>query len=313
MVALAAIFGALIVVGVLLEAFETVVLPRRVTRRFRFTRASTATTWAPFSALARRIRNLNRREGLLALYGPMSLLLLLALWAVGMLFGFALAAVGGRLQPSKGAGLPRSFTTDLYFSGTTLFTLGLGDVTPRASVSRVLTVLEAGLGFAFLAMVISYLPVALPGVLAPRTERFLARRARRHAAHRGRVVAPQQRSAGRQPARNPARVGTLRRRHCWRATSPIPCSDTFARSTTTSPGSRLSPPSSTPPRSARSGSTARPPARRNSPLPWRATPWWTWRRCSTRRRKNRREPRLTPESLQYLHRAVGRGRGSVCR
>ena len=34
----AAIVGALIVAGVLLEAFESVVLPRRVTRRFRFTR-----------------------------------------------------------------------------------------------------------------------------------------------------------------------------------------------------------------------------------------------------------------------------------
>jgi hypothetical protein len=158
MAALAAISGTLIVVGVLLEAFETVVLPRRVTRRFRFARGFYRSTWAPFSALARRVRNPRRREGLLALYGPMSLILLLALWAVGMLFGFALLqwAAGSTVQ---GAGMPRSFTTDLYFSGTTLFTLGLGDVTPSATISRVLAVLEAGLGFAFLAMVISYLPV----------------------------------------------------------------------------------------------------------------------------------------------------------
>jgi Ion channel len=44
-------------------------------------------------------------------------------------------------------------------SGTTLFTLGLGDVTPASSFSRVLAVVEAGLGFGFLALVISYLPI----------------------------------------------------------------------------------------------------------------------------------------------------------
>jgi hypothetical protein len=162
MVALAAILGTVIVVGVLVEAFETVVLPRRVTRRFRLTRAFYRNTWAPFSAIARRIKKSKLREGLLALYGPMSLLLLIALWAVGLVFGFALLqwAAGSNVE---GSGLGRSFTTDLYFSGTTFFTLGLGDVTPHASVSRLLAVVEAGMGFGFLAMVISYLPVLYQG------------------------------------------------------------------------------------------------------------------------------------------------------
>jgi hypothetical protein len=158
MVALAAILGTVIVVGVLVEAFETVVLPRRVTRRFRLTRAFYRNSWAPFSAIARRVQKVKRREGLLALYGPMSLLLLIALWAIGMVFGFALLqwAAGSNVE---GSGLGRSLTTDLYFSGTTFFTLGMGDVTPHTAVSRLLTVVEAGMGFGFLAMVISYLPV----------------------------------------------------------------------------------------------------------------------------------------------------------
>ncbi len=158
MATLAAVFGALIVAGVLLEAFETIVLPRRVTRRFRLTRAFYRYTWAPFSGLARRIRNVRRREALLGLYGPSSLLLLLVLWAAGLVIGFALLqwAAGSALD---GSGISRSFATDLYFSGTTLFTLGLGDVTPRAGVSRALSVIESGMGLGFLAMVISYLPI----------------------------------------------------------------------------------------------------------------------------------------------------------
>jgi len=43
-------------------------------------------------------------------------------------------------------------------SGTTLFTLGLGDVTPRSALARVITVCEGGMGFGFLGLMISYLP-----------------------------------------------------------------------------------------------------------------------------------------------------------
>ena len=44
-------------------------------------------------------------------------------------------------------------------SGTTFFTLGLGDVAPRTGFAKALTVVEAGTGFAVLALVIGYLPV----------------------------------------------------------------------------------------------------------------------------------------------------------
>jgi hypothetical protein len=52
-----------------------------------------------------------------------------------------------------------TFWTDLYLSGTTFFTLGMGDVTPRDAYERALAVMESGIGFGFLAMVIGYLPV----------------------------------------------------------------------------------------------------------------------------------------------------------
>jgi len=51
-----------------------------------------------------------------------------------------------------------AFLTDIYLSGTTFFTLGLGDVIPRSGLARALVVMEAGFGFGFLAAVIGYLP-----------------------------------------------------------------------------------------------------------------------------------------------------------
>ena len=47
----------------------------------------------------------------------------------------------------------------LYISGTTIFTLGLGDVQPIGYIARTLIVLEAGTGLGFVALVIGYVPV----------------------------------------------------------------------------------------------------------------------------------------------------------
>ena len=152
---LLAIFGSVIIAVVLWEAFETIILPRRVMRRLRLTVLIYRSTWIPWRGLARRISRTRRRESFLSYYGPLSLLFLFAVWAAGIIFGFALLDYSAVAEGEAS----QSFATSLYFSGTTMFTLGLGDIVPRTSVGRVLAVGESGLGFAFLALVLSYLPV----------------------------------------------------------------------------------------------------------------------------------------------------------
>jgi Ion channel len=157
---LVATLGVLIVMAILWEAFESIVLPRRVTRQFRFTRGFYRFTWRLWSGLFGRIRLAKRRESYLSYFGPLSLLGLLVAWAILLIFGFALVHWGGGSSLYVAApGLPRGFWTDLYMSGTTFFTLGLGDVTPRSALAHALTVVEGGLGFGFLALVIGYLPI----------------------------------------------------------------------------------------------------------------------------------------------------------
>jgi hypothetical protein len=157
MEALAVAAGSILIVFVLWDAFETVVLPRRVSRRFRLTRFFYRATWPPWRALARRRPAGNPRENFLSIFGPLSLLLLLVLWAVSLVFGFALLhwGLGTHLEMPEGLG---GFTADLYFSGTTLVTLGLGDVRPANGMARMLTFAESGIGFGFLALVVGYLP-----------------------------------------------------------------------------------------------------------------------------------------------------------
>lgn len=152
------IAGILSLLFVLFDAFETIILPRRAIGRIRITRLFYALTWRPWTLYARLISNVNRRESVYSYYGPLSLILLLMIWAGGLLLGFALLfyALG---SPFHDLMLASGFRTDIYVSGTTLFTLGLGDVTPHTATTRALIILEAGTGLGFLAVVMGYFPV----------------------------------------------------------------------------------------------------------------------------------------------------------
>jgi hypothetical protein len=149
--------GLAIFLIVIWDAFEAIILPRRVTRKFRLTRLFFKTTWGAWRGVICLISARKTREALLGFYGPLSLLLLVAVWAVGLVFGFGLMQYGAGSAVNIVGGTP-SFATDIYLSGTTFFTLGLGDVVPRTTLARVLVVSEAGFGFGFLAAVIGYLP-----------------------------------------------------------------------------------------------------------------------------------------------------------
>ena len=154
----AVIFGIVLIVLVGQDAFETIVLPRRVTRRIRLARLFYRLTQIGWKSIGHLIRSSARRESFRAYLGPLSLLALLLFWAVLFVFGFALMSWGLALPlniPDK----PISFLTYLYLSGTTFFTLGLGDVVPMPGVGRLLVVTEVALGFIFLALVISYVPI----------------------------------------------------------------------------------------------------------------------------------------------------------
>jgi hypothetical protein len=154
-----ALISGLVIIGVvLLDAFETVVLPRRVTRQFRLTAWFYRRTWIPWKRVATHIRTPSRQQSFLGYFGPLSLIMLMAFWATGLIVGFGLLqyGIGGHEQLGNE---PITFPRIMYHSGETFFTLGYGDIVPTSASARFLSVLEAGMGFAFLGVVIGYLPV----------------------------------------------------------------------------------------------------------------------------------------------------------
>jgi hypothetical protein len=153
---LAGLLGIVIIVGTLIELFETVILPRRVTRRFRLTRLVFIFGWAPWQRFARLFPS--HREGILSVFGPLALLVLLVIWAGGLIVGFAVLQWSGGSYLRAAGQTSLGFGDDLYFSASTFLTLGLGDIVPRGGMARALAMLEAAGGFGVLALVIGYLP-----------------------------------------------------------------------------------------------------------------------------------------------------------
>ncbi|MEA2513152.1 MAG: hypothetical protein QOJ59_2639 [Thermomicrobiales bacterium] len=157
------IAGLLLIGTVLTDVFESVILPRRVHRRLRLSRPFVQGVWRGWIRIARALEGRSRpnsgfRVTFLGSFGPLALVLLFATWTLMLIVGFAglhwgLDTLGGGAQDGA------RFGQDIYYSGTTFFTLGLGDFSPVATVGRVLTVAEAGTGFGFLALVVTYFPV----------------------------------------------------------------------------------------------------------------------------------------------------------
>src|SRR5438132_813049 len=144
-----------LILVVLVEGFETMVLPRRVTR-IRLTRLFYRSSWTLWRALGLHLAPGKRREYLLSVFGPLSLLGLFATWVLSLILGFALLhwSFGTAPRAPEEAAGPGMY---LYLSGVTFFTLGYSDITPVTAAGRVLSVAEAGLGFGFMAVLIGYL------------------------------------------------------------------------------------------------------------------------------------------------------------
>ena len=87
MPAFAFLLGVLLLFVVLQDAFEVMLLPRRVQRRMRFVRFYFRRTWRLFAALARNLPQGARRESMLSIYGPLSMVLLFGILSVGLVLG----------------------------------------------------------------------------------------------------------------------------------------------------------------------------------------------------------------------------------
>jgi hypothetical protein len=148
------IAGIVLVVLVLRDIFDGILIPGRAHRRLRFIPLYFHATWAIWTAVGRRIHDDDQRERLLGVYGPLAMIGLLVLWAVGLMIGFAW--IQAALTPDPAA---HTFFEAMTATGSRMFTVGVGDWARSAPASKVLAVVVSGTGLGFFTMVITYMPV----------------------------------------------------------------------------------------------------------------------------------------------------------
>ena len=137
--------GAVLVLWTLSSAIKTVVLPRASVSVL--TRLHFRSMRVVFDRFASPKRPFAKRDAAMALYAPISLVLLPGLWVTLMILGFTAVFWGTGIDPLREA---------FFTSGSSLLTLGF--VRPEGLGRVMLTFFEAGLGLGIVSLMISYLP-----------------------------------------------------------------------------------------------------------------------------------------------------------
>jgi hypothetical protein len=140
------------------DLFATIVLPRTVNPKLRVSARVVRRSWPPWAALGGAIRRPQYRLTFLAVYGPLTIVLLMIVWGTLTILAFALIyhGLGANFRVAEGS---VGFGTLFYMSASTFTTLGMGDVTTTDPAARTLILFEAGAGIVFLSLLISYMPV----------------------------------------------------------------------------------------------------------------------------------------------------------
>src|SRR6516225_4507003 len=137
---LAIALGALLLVVVLYDVFQSIVLPRPAVGRLRLSVTFVRRVWRAWRFVATRPRRLRTREAGLAVFGPLIVVVLLVIWGFGVILAYALLYFGLRdqLHPQ-----PATFGQTLYFSAGRMLAFSGGGIEPTGAAARVLTTFEA--------------------------------------------------------------------------------------------------------------------------------------------------------------------------
>lgn len=137
----------------------------------RLSGAGPLTSWVT-TLLWRLSLRLTRSHRALALAGFWAVLFTVSLWIGLVWLGWTLVLdMDPRAVVNATTGQPASFPERLYFAGSTLITLGLGDYQAERRIWQVLTAVAAANGFFLVTLVITYL---LPLVQAVQQRREVA-------------------------------------------------------------------------------------------------------------------------------------------
>jgi hypothetical protein len=146
--------GVTVVSLMLYDVFASVVVPRMVSPTLRLSVGMVRLTWRLWKWYALGIKDPDKREDSLGRYAPATLVVLLIFWLIGLLLGYGLVfhALRVHTQPPL-----HSYVDAVYFAGTSMLTIGYGDIVATGTMTRLITLAAGATGLALFALIISFI------------------------------------------------------------------------------------------------------------------------------------------------------------
>ncbi len=148
--------GITVVAWAMVDVFQSVIVPRAPTLRYRISMIVWRGMWKTWPLLARSLypRDEAAREEFFATFAPFALIAMILTWVIVLIFGYGAMLWGLRrgLAP-----LPHSYWDTSYFAGTSLLTLGFGDIVARQGAARLVSLVAGATGFGIFSITTAYL------------------------------------------------------------------------------------------------------------------------------------------------------------
>ncbi|HEY9775630.1 MAG TPA: potassium channel family protein [Planktothrix sp.] len=148
------VVGMSLVLMISYDVFHSIIVPRVSSQALRIAPFLIGRVlWPNFRNLANKLPD-GPRDGLLDMFAPMGFVVLLLTWFLLLILGYAcmIYACGHFVKPNI-----TDFSDAIYFAGTSVLTLGFGDIVASTWQARILVLSAAVLGLVFLALEVSLL------------------------------------------------------------------------------------------------------------------------------------------------------------
>jgi hypothetical protein len=146
--------GAALLAVTLWDIFQSIVVPRPSPGELRLARYVIATAWRAWRAFGLRKPAGEARDAFLGLFAPGAAILLFAMWLAVIIFADALMlwALRSEIHPTPG-----NLFEAVYFAGTSLLTIGFGEIVADGVLSRIIVLVAAATGLGVVALVITFI------------------------------------------------------------------------------------------------------------------------------------------------------------
>ena len=152
------LIGVIAIALALVDVFQSVIVPRAPTLNFLYRLSAVVIRglWKLWPGLAHVLnaRDPESRENFFATFAPLALVIMLGVWVAVLILGYGAILWTLRAQITP---FPHSYWDTVYFAGSSLLTIGFGDIVARHGVARFISLCAGVSGLGVVSITTAYL------------------------------------------------------------------------------------------------------------------------------------------------------------